>query len=73
MVVLAAFHLHNVRLMLSSGIGQPYDPDTGKGKVGRNFCYQLLNSVNLFFNQNVYINQFMGAGGVGQAIEDFYG
>jgi gluconate 2-dehydrogenase alpha chain len=73
MVVLAAFHLHNVRLMLSSKIGKPYDPDSGQGTVGRNFCYQLINSVNLFFDQNTYINQFMGAGGVGQAIEDFYG
>jgi gluconate 2-dehydrogenase alpha chain len=71
MVVLAAFHLHNVRLMLSSHIGRPYDPVTGEGSVGRNFCYQLLNSVNLFFNKDVYINQFMGAGGVGQAIEEF--
>jgi gluconate 2-dehydrogenase alpha chain len=72
MVILAAFHLHNVRLMLSSRIGKPYDPDTGEGTVGRNFCYQLLNSVNLFFDHSLYINQFMGAGGVGQAIEDFY-
>ena len=72
MVVLAAFHLHNVRLMLSSGIGEPYDPDTGKGTVGRNFCYQVLNSVNLFFDEKTYINQFMGSGGAGQAIEDFY-
>lgn len=73
LVVLAAFHLHNVRLMLSSGIGKPYDPDTGEGTVGRNFCYQLINSVNLFFDDKTYINQFMGAGGVGQAVDDFYG
>jgi len=73
MVVLAAFHLHNVRLMLSSGIGKPYDPVSGDGVVGRNFCYQVLDSVNLFFDQNTYINQFMGAGGVGQAIDEFYG
>jgi gluconate 2-dehydrogenase alpha chain len=73
MVVLAAFHLHNVRLMLSSNIGKPYDPVTGEGVVGRNFCYQVLNSVNLFFDKSAYINQFMGAGGVGQAIDEFYG
>jgi gluconate 2-dehydrogenase alpha chain len=72
-VVLAAFHLHNVRLMLSSGIGQPYNPDTGEGTVGRNFAYQIINSVNVFWDKDVYINQFMGAGGVGQAVEDFYG
>jgi gluconate 2-dehydrogenase alpha chain len=71
LVVLAAFHLHNVRLMLSSNIGTPYDPATGQGTVGRNFCYQLINSVNLFFDPSVMINQFMGAGGVGQAIEEF--
>jgi gluconate 2-dehydrogenase alpha chain len=71
MVVLAAFHLHNVRLMLSSRIGKPYDPDTGEGVIGRNFCYQLLSSVNTFFDDKTYINQFMGAGGVGQAVEDF--
>jgi choline dehydrogenase-like flavoprotein len=57
--------------MLSSGIGKPYDPKTGTGTVGRNFCYQLINSINLFFDKNTYINQFMGSGGVGQAIEDF--
>jgi len=73
MVVLAAFHLHNVRLMLSSTIGKPYDPVSGEGVVGRNFCYQLLDSINLFFDQKTYINQFMGAGGVGQAVDDFYG
>ena len=71
-VILAAFHLHNVRLMLSSGIGRPYDPDTGEGVIGRNFCYQLINSVNLFWDKDVYINQFIGAGGVGEAIDDFY-
>ena len=70
-VVLAAFHLHNVRLMLSSKIGKPYDPETGEGVIGRNFCYQLINSVNTFFDKKTYINQFMGSGGVGQAIEDF--
>jgi len=73
LVVLAAFHLHNVKLMLSSGIGAPYDPNTGSGVVGRNFCYQLINSVNLFFDKDVYINQFIGSGGVGQAVDEFYG
>lgn len=73
LVILAAFHLHNVRLMLSSNIGKPYDPVSGEGVVGRNFCYQLIDSINLFFDQKTYINQFMGAGGVGQAIDELYG
>ncbi|WP_414449660.1 GMC family oxidoreductase [Burkholderia sp. 22PA0099] len=71
MVVLAAFQLHNVHLMLLSKIGQPFNPDTNEGTVGRNFCYQLLNSVNMFWDKDTYINQFMGAGGGGQAIEEF--
>ena len=71
MVVLAAFHLHNVRLMLTSGIGKPYNSMTGEGVVGRNFAYQVLSSVNLFFDKSVFINQFIGAGGCGQAIDDF--
>ncbi|MCY0386110.1 GMC family oxidoreductase [Robbsia sp. Bb-Pol-6] len=70
-VVLAAFQLHNVHLMLLSKIGQPFNPDTNEGVVGRNFCYQLLNSVNMFWDKDTYINQFMGAGGGGQAIEEF--
>jgi gluconate 2-dehydrogenase alpha chain len=73
LVILAAFHLHNVRLMLSSEIGKRYDPDAGDGVVGRNFCYQLINSVNLFWDKDVYINQFIGAGGVGQAVDEYYG
>lgn len=71
MVILAAFQLHNVHLMLLSKIGQPFNPDTNEGVVGRNFCYQLLNSVNMFFDKDTYINPFMGAGGGGQAIEEF--
>ncbi len=71
MVILAAFQLHNVHLMLLSKIGKPFDPETNEGVVGRNFCYQLLNSVNMFFDKDTYINPFMGAGGGGQAIEEF--
>ncbi|MDR5835670.1 GMC family oxidoreductase [Caballeronia sp. LZ034LL] len=71
MVILAAFQLHNVHLMMLSKIGKPYDPVSGEGVVGRNFCYQLLNSVNMFWDKDTYINQFMGAGGGGQAIEEF--
>ena len=31
----------NISLLLHSGIGEPYDPATGKGAVGKNYCYQL--------------------------------
>lgn len=38
--IVGMFALNNVRLLLLSGIGQPYDPATGKGVVGRNYAYQ---------------------------------
>ncbi len=41
MVILCGYGLMNVRMMLMSGIGKPYDPNTAEGVVGaRNYCYQ---------------------------------
>src|SRR6266852_2461722 len=40
MVLLCAYAINNVHLMLLSGIGQPYDPATQKGVIGKNYCYQ---------------------------------
>lgn len=70
-VVLAAFQFHNVHLMLLSGIGQPYNPITNEGVVGRNFAYQNLSTIKAFFDQNTYTNNFIGAGGAGVAVDDF--
>ncbi len=42
LVMLSAFQMHNVRLLLMSGIGKPYDPKTGKGVVGKNYAYQMI-------------------------------
>src|SRR5258706_16257225 len=49
-VVLTAYALENVRLMLLSGIGRPYDPTTGTGVVGKNYAYQITSSVNVFYD-----------------------
>ncbi len=70
-VVMSAYILHNVRLMLLSGIGTPYDPATGTGVVGRNYAYQIVSSVNTFLDD--YVNPFVGAGALGMAIDDFNG
>ena len=70
-VIISAFQLHNVHLMLLSGIGQPYDPLANKGVVGRNFAYQNMATIKVFFDQNVYTNPFIGAGGAGVAVDDF--
>lgn len=34
--------------MLLSGIGKPYNLETGEGTVGKNYSYQNLNRVVLF-------------------------
>jgi gluconate 2-dehydrogenase alpha chain len=72
MVILAAYVLHNVRLLLLSGIGQPYDPMTGQGVVGKNYAYQTMSSVNVFFDDKI-INPFIGAGAHATVIDDFNG
>ncbi|WP_456280408.1 GMC family oxidoreductase [Cupriavidus sp. JZ107] len=71
MVFLCAFSVHNVRLLLLSGIGKPYDPATGQGVVGRNYTHQTTSGVNLFFDEKTHINPFMGAGAAAVTIDDF--
>jgi gluconate 2-dehydrogenase alpha chain len=73
LVVLCAFSLYNVHLMLLSGIGTPYDPATGAGTVGRNYSYQNLNRVSMFFDESVQANAFIGIGGGGTVIDDLNG
>ena len=73
LVVVSAFSLGNVRLLLLSGIGKPYDPRTREGVVGRNYAYQTVSGIPVFFDETVNINPFMAAGAVGTAIDDFSG
>ena len=72
LVVLCAYQLHNVRLMLLSGIGKPYDPSTGEGVIGKNYAYQIVSGVDVFFDDKV-INPFVGAGALGMGIDEFNG
>ncbi|MEY2116059.1 MULTISPECIES: GMC family oxidoreductase [Rhodanobacter] len=72
LVIVAAFQMHNVRLMLLSGIGKPYDPATGAGVIGKNYAYQMMSSIGLFFDKDTAINPFIGAGAGGsQIVDDF--
>ncbi|WP_243040119.1 GMC family oxidoreductase [Dyella sedimenti] len=70
LVIVAAFQMHNVRLMLLSGIGAPYDPVTGKGVIGKNYAYQMMSSISVFYDRDVAINPFIGAGSGGNVIID---
>ncbi len=69
-VVLCAYSIHNVHLMLLSGIGQVYNPSTGEGVVGKNYSYQMNGGVSLFFKDDNF-NWFIGTGSNGMAIDDF--
>ncbi len=70
LVFLASFILNNSRLLLLSGIGEPYDPATGKGTLGRNLTHQVIvPAAMLFFDKP--LNRFMGTGSVGISIDDF--
>jgi gluconate 2-dehydrogenase alpha chain len=69
-VVLGSYVLSNTRLMLLSNIGQPYNPASGKGVVGKNYCYQTVSGVGLFFEDR-HINPFMATGAHGMVIDEF--
>ena len=38
LIVVGMFALNNVRMLLLSGIGKPYDPQARTGVVGRNYA-----------------------------------
>jgi gluconate 2-dehydrogenase alpha chain len=71
MVIVGSFALNNVRMLLLSGIGKPYDPKSGAGTVGRNYAYQTMGAVQVFYDQSVNINPFMRSGANGTVIADF--
>jgi gluconate 2-dehydrogenase alpha chain len=68
-VFLGSWTFSNTRLLLLSGIGQPYDPATGKGTLGRNLTHELtLPAVRVFLDKP--LNRFMGTGSAAISIDD---
>ncbi len=73
LIVVGSFTLNNIRLMLMSKIGDPYDPQANKGTVGRNFTHQLGGAgASGWFNDRT-LNRFMGSGANGIAMDEFNG
>ena len=72
LIILTAYILHNVRLLMLSKIGKPYDPATGEGVIGKNYAYQITSSVNVFFDDKI-LNPFIGAGSHGMVVDEFNG
>jgi gluconate 2-dehydrogenase alpha chain len=71
-VVLSSFVFGNTQQLLLAGIGDPYDPVTGRGLVGKNYAYQFEAGAEAFF-ENVELNPFMGNAGTSMSIDDFNG
>ena len=69
-VVLAMFTMSNTKHLLMSGIGKPYDPSTGTGVVGKNFCHQTMSGVNVHFKDR-WLNPFLAAGSSQTCIDEF--
>jgi len=68
-VVLTSYIFNNAKLLMVSKIGEQYDPATGRGTLGKNYCYQILPGATGFFEDQM--NTFMGAGALGMTIDDF--
>ncbi|MFN0262247.1 GMC family oxidoreductase [Tepidamorphus sp. 3E244] len=72
MVILGAYAHHNAHMLMVSGIGDIYDPQTGEGLVGKNYAYQIVSGVDVFYD-DLAVNPFIGAGALGMCIDEFNG
>ncbi len=68
-VVLSSFVMNNAKLLMVSKIGQMYDPQTGRGTLGKGLCYQITPGTTMFFDEPM--NLFAGAGALGVCYDDF--
>ncbi len=72
LVILSSWTFNNTRLLLLSGIGEPYDPVSRSGTVGSNLTHQVsTNAATVFFAQP--LNRFMGSGSAAMFIGDYDG
>lgn len=70
-VILNAFAIHNVRLLLLSKIGQPYDPVSQTGTLGRSYAYQRDVSIKVVMPAGTKLNTFIGTGAGGVAMDNY--
>jgi gluconate 2-dehydrogenase alpha chain len=70
-IILTAYVFNNVRLLLLSQMGTPYDPVSGNGVVGKNYCYQVGGAGGSGFFDKTTFHRYMGSGANGYSIDDF--
>ena len=73
LVVLSAWTPNSIRLLLLSQIGEPYNPGTGTGTLGKNLTHQVTSGAAGILVFKERLNLFMGSGAVGWGIADFDG
>ncbi|KGR79796.1 GMC family oxidoreductase [Ureibacillus manganicus] len=73
LVVLSSYVFNNTRLLLLSGIGEPYNPVTGTGVIGKNFTdhHGITISYGLF--DEMKFNNYAATGAYGMAVTEFTG
>ena len=73
LVVLSSYTFSNVRLLLLSEIGKPYDPVTGTGVIGKNFTdhHHITTTYGLFDDKK--FNNYATTGAYGMVFTDFTG
>lgn len=72
-VVVTSYVFNNVRLLLNSNLGTPYNPDTGKGVIGKNYCYQVSSGYSTLYYDDKEWNLYAGAGALGIEIPEYAG
>lgn len=72
-VVVASYVFNNARLLLNSGLGIPYNPETGTGSIGKNYAYQVTAGHTTAFFEDREFNLYAGAGALGIEIPEFTG
>lgn len=70
-VAMTAFTFNNVRLLLLSEIGTPYNPKTGEGIIGKNYCMHAITPIesNGFFDEK--FNLYVASDTLGMTLDDF--
>lgn len=73
LVVLTSYVFNNVRLLLLSEIGSPYNPKTETGVIGRNFTdhHRSTSTYGLFDDEK--FNIYASSGAYGMGITDYTG
>lgn len=73
LVILTSFVFNNVRLLLLSGIGKPYNPINGTGVIGKNFTDHHFGTATLGLFDEKKFNNYAVTGAYGMSFTDLTG